>query len=116
MYIHYEVDSKTYSFETATQNNLYKIEIAIDIIMLIEICLNFIKYTRAHKDFKSISKAYLEGCFIFDFLATVPCLFFFNEEFPAYWLKVFRFIHLFRLTIPLNYFMHWALKKYSKER
>jgi len=106
----------SYTFDTKTQNILYKIELAIDIIQTIEIFLNFIKYSRAHKDFSSISSSYLQGYFIFDFIGTIPCLLFYNEQWPFYWLKVFRFIHIFRLTIPLKYFMHWALSKYSKKR
>jgi len=95
---------------------LYKIELAIDIIQTLEIFLNFIKYSRAHKDFSSISSNYLQGYFIFDFFGTIPCLVLYNEQWPYYWLKVFRFVHIFRLTIPLKYFMHWALSKYSKKR
>jgi hypothetical protein len=98
----------SYVFDTATQKTLYKIELAIDIIQTIEIFLNFIKY--------SISSSYLQGYFVFDFIGTIPCLLFYNEQWPYYWLKVFRFIHIFRLTIPLKYFMHWALSKYSKKR
>jgi len=109
-------ENGTYSFETTTQKTLYKIELAIDIIQTIEIFLNFIKYSRAHKDFSSISSSYLQGYFIFDFVGTIPCLLLYNEQWPYYWLKVFRFIHIFRLTIPLKYFMHWALSKYSKKR
>lgn len=48
-----------YEFNTTTQLTLYKIELAIDIIQMIEIFLNFIKYSRAHKDFSSISSSYL---------------------------------------------------------
>lgn len=97
-------------------DTLYKIELAIDIIWVIEVTINFVKYSRAHKDFSSISLNYLSGYFIFDFLGTIPCLIFFNEEYPYNWFKVFRFAHFFRLTIPLRYFMHWALSKYSKKR
>ena len=99
-----------------SQDTLYKIELAIDIIWVFEVAINFVKYSRAHKDFSSISINYLTGYFIFDFLGTIPCLIFFNEEYPYYWFKVFRFAHFFRLTIPLRYFMHWALSKYSKKR
>jgi hypothetical protein len=66
-------------FTGSTQNTLYKIELAIDIIQTIEIFLNFIKYSRAHKDFSSISSSYLQGYFIFDFIGTIPCLLFYNE-------------------------------------
>lgn len=98
------------------QDTLYKIELAIDIIWVFEIVINFVKYSRAHKDFTSISLNYLSGYFIFDFLGTIPCLIIFHQKFPYYWFKVFRFVHFFRLTIPLRYFMHWALSKYSKKR
>lgn len=100
----------------AVQENLYKIELSIDIIQVFEIVINFVKYSRAHKDFTSISLNYLTGYFVFDFIGTIPCLIFFNESWPYYWFKAFRFAHFFRLTIPLRYFMHWALSKYSKKR
>lgn len=47
----------------------------IDIIMFIEIMLNFVKKTRAHKELKTIGQNYLTGYFIFDVIATVPELF-----------------------------------------
>lgn len=46
-------------FKETSQQTLYKIELAIDIIQTIELFLNFIKYSRAHKDFSSISSSYL---------------------------------------------------------
>jgi len=36
-------------------NTLYKIELIIDIIYLLEIILNMLKKTRAHKDIESIA-------------------------------------------------------------
>ena len=63
---------------TTVQDTLYKIELAIDIIWVFELVINFVKYSRAHKDFTSISLNYLSGYFIFDFLGTVPCLIFFK--------------------------------------
>ncbi len=59
-----------------TQKTLRKIELAIDIIYMIEILLNFVKKTRAHKELKSISYNYITGYFIFDFLGTIPGFFY----------------------------------------
>jgi hypothetical protein len=59
-----------------TQKTLRKIELAIDIIYMIEILLNFVKKTRAHKELKSISYNYITGYFIFDVVATVPGFFY----------------------------------------
>jgi len=59
-----------------SQKTLQKIELAIDVIYMIEIVLNFVKKTRAHKDLKSISYNYVTGYFIFDLVATVPGLFY----------------------------------------
>ena len=57
------------------QKHLNKIEMAIDIIMFIDILLNFVKKTRAHKELKTIGINYLSGYFVFDVIATIPELF-----------------------------------------
>jgi hypothetical protein len=57
------------------QKTLVKIEMAIDIIFFIEILLNFVKKTRAHKELTSIGYNYLTGYFIFDVVSTLPELF-----------------------------------------
>ena len=62
-------------FVKDSQQNLNKIEMAIDIIMFIDILLNFVKKTRAHKELKTIGINYLSGYFIFDVVATIPELF-----------------------------------------
>jgi len=54
---------------------LVDIELAIDIIYLIEICLNFVKRTRAHKELSTIGYNYLTGYFVFDVISTLPELF-----------------------------------------
>lgn len=54
---------------------LKEIELAIDIIYFIEIILNFVKRTRAHKELSTIGYNYLTGFFIFDVVATLPELF-----------------------------------------
>lgn len=88
---------------------------AIDIIYFIEIVLNFVKKTRAHKELKTIGYNYIMGYFIFDVIATIPELFL-NEGMQFYWLKVFRMVHIYRLTIPLQLLLGCALQKYSKKR
>jgi hypothetical protein len=52
---------------------------------------------------------------MFDALATVPGLA--NQQsFDTYWLKLFRIVHLVRLTEPLLLLMKYLLKNYSKKR
>jgi hypothetical protein len=80
-----------------------------------EICLNFVKKTRAHKDVSSIGMNYLSGSFIFDLASTIFGLIA-NENFDVYWLKCFRIIHIYRLTQPLNIILGCILQKYSKKR
>lgn len=80
-----------------------------------EICLNFVKKTRAHKDLASIGMNYLTGSFIFDLASTIFGLLS-NESFNVYWLKCFRIIHIYRLTQPLNIVLSCILQKYSKKR
>lgn len=82
---------------------------------MIEILLNFVKKTRAHKDLYHICQNYLTGYFIFDVVATVPELFM-DESREYYALKIFRLVHFYRLTQPLNILLHCALQKYSKKR
>lgn len=106
---------KNCTAEEPHQKTLVKIELAIDIIFFVEILLNFVKKTRAHKELTSIGYNYLTGYFIFDVAATLPELFM-NENIRFYWLKLFRLIHVPRLTQPLNILLHCVLQKYSKKR
>lgn len=100
--------------ESQSQQTLYKIELAIDIIYFIEICLNFVKKTRAHKDIAAISMNYITGSSFFDLVSTLGILS--NENFSVYWFKCFRIIHIYRLTQPLNIILGCVLQKYSKKR
>ena len=77
--------------------------------------LNFVKKTRAHKELPQIAYNYLSFYFIFDVIATVPGLFT-SEGLEWYFLKVFRMIHVDRLTQPLYLLFGCALQKYSKKR
>lgn len=79
--------------------HLQKIELVIDVIYFIEICFNFLKKTPTHKDLKTISKNYLLGYFTFDAVSTIPLLII-KESGYHYYLKVFRMIHIDRLTVP----------------
>ena len=94
---------------------LYNIELIIDIIYFIEIILNMLKKTRAHKEIEAIAWNYLTGYFIFDAIGTIPCLVM-GEKFQYYWLKAFRIIQIYRLTQPLQLALGCALQKYSKKR
>jgi len=55
-----------------TDQTLSRIEMVIDIIYLVEIILNMLKKTRAHKDIESIAWNYLMGYFVFDVAGTIP--------------------------------------------
>jgi hypothetical protein len=102
--------------DDSTQRNLINIELAIDIFFTIEICFCFIKATLTHDEFKKIAHNYLTGYFLFDVVATLPNLLFLNEGRQFYWLKVFRFVHIYRLHSPLVLLMKCLLSKYSKKR
>jgi len=94
---------------------LRKIELAFDIIFFIEILMNFVKRSRAYYTLPLIAHNYLLGQFIFDVVATLPCLFM-GETIDYYILKFFRIIHVTRLTQPLQVILGCALQKYSKKR
>ena len=79
---------------------LYEIDLIFDIIFFIEIILNFVKRSRAHRELKQIANNYLLGYFIFDVVGTMPCLFT-NESITFYYLKLFRIVHVTRLNEPL---------------
>lgn len=61
-------------FVESYQKSLRNIEIVIDILIFIDILMNFFKKTRAHKELKTIGLNYLTGYFIFDIIATLPGL------------------------------------------
>lgn len=99
-----------------SQKNLNSIERVLDIIFLIEILLNFLKRTMANKDLRTIATNYVFGTFIFDVIATVPNLIFLDEGLPYFYLKLFRLVHFFRITEPLQFALGILLHKYSKKR
>ena len=75
--------------------------------------MNFFKMNRAHTSVYSIAKSY-KFYFIFDLISIIPL--FDGEHYRLYALKLFRFIHLYRLYIPLELFLGIVLSKYSKKR
>lgn len=91
------------------------IELAIDIVYFIEILLNFVKKTRAHKELDTISYNYITGHFIFDAAATLPGMFL-GESIRYYKFKLFRLVHVGRVTLPQQYVLQFLLQKYSKKR
>jgi len=80
------------------------IELFIDVVYLIEIVLNFFKYSIAQHNLYLIATNYVQFYFVFDVLATIPGLWT-AESFDYYWLKTFKFIHLYRLIWPLELLM-----------
>jgi hypothetical protein len=97
------------------EDTLYKIELAFDIFFLIEIILNFFKRSRTEPTLQLIAQNYLVGFFFFDVIATCPCLFM-GEPSQYYYLKLFRMVHVLRITAPLKLVLGCALQKYSKKR
>ena len=94
--------------EKIQQPTLLKIELIIDIIYLMEIILNMLKKTRAHKEIENIAQNYIFGYFFFDVAGTVPELIM-GEPMSYYALKVFRMAHVYRLTQPLQLLLGCAL-------
>jgi len=90
-------------------------EYVIDIIYCMEIALNFFKWSNAYNDIQKIAIKYIKGYFFIDVIATFSGLYW-KQHIDYYWLKMFRLFHLYRLTQPLNYFMMFLLKSYSKKR
>lgn len=77
------------------------IEFTIDVIYTLEILLNFLKKTRANKDLKSIGMNYMLGYFAFDAISTIPHFFLKDKLVGKYYiLKLFRMVHIDRLTVP----------------
>jgi len=113
------IDPATGEFEYSTYNrssdNLYNIELVIDIIFCVEILLNFLKKEGVYKSIKSIGWKYLTSYFIWDIVPTVVCLVN-NEHIDVYWVKLFRLVHLKRMIIPLNLLLIYPLSSFSKKR
>lgn len=105
VYQYYDEEKGAYYTDpnTPSQEKLLSLEQAFDIIYVLEILLNFIKRTRAHKDLAAISDNYIKTYFVFDVVATVPCLLNVDgsENFSLYFLKCFRIVHFFRISRPL---------------
>lgn len=91
------------------------IELGIDIVYTIEIVLNFLKKTMAHKDLNTISRNYLLGYFAFDTISTIPMMML-KERGEFYFLKTFRMVHIDRLTLPQQLILNIILSKLSKKR
>ena len=86
--------------ESVKNDTLYKIELIIDIIWVLEILMNFVKKTRLEKTIQEIAMKYLQGFFLIDVLATFPPLIS-NEYIRLHIFKLIRISHLDRLTEPL---------------
>lgn len=107
-------NGETASQRTTSQKNLKTIEVILDVVYLFEIILNFFKKTRAHTTITQIAKSYIKFYFIFDVLSIIPL--FEGESFELYYLKCLRFVHLYRLYVPLELLLGVVLANYSKKR
>ena len=92
------------------------IEMVIDVFLLVDIIMNFLKKDRAHRELSDIAIDYAKGTFIFDAIATCPNLLVWDENFKYYWLKIFRIVHIFRFTEPLELILSFVLRSKSKKR
>ena len=72
---------------------MYRIELIIDIFMLLDIILSFFKATPTEKSLGVIAKRYVQGFFIFDVFGTIPELIN-NEGRKYYFFKIARLIHI----------------------
>ena len=97
------MEDGSYITEPGTrQETLRSIELFIDIFMTMDIIANFFKWTRGNKTLGAIAEAYIKsGVFFFDVIATLPNMFM-GEGIQHYGLKVFRIVHFFRITQPLE--------------
>ena len=110
-------DPKTGEYDTFDKNSerLYKIELVIDIIICIDIVLNFLKKSIAATRLSTIAKNYLSSYFIFDIAPVIICLSQ-NESIHVYGFKLIRLVHLKRLIDPLNLMLIYPLSSFSKKR
>lgn len=108
--------SGVYGAVEDNQRTLKSIELAIDIIYSIEIILCFVKKTIGRRELRQIVTNYLRTYFIFDLIGTVPEMVLFDEGINFYPLKLFRFVHVYRLHKPFSLLMKRLLSKYSKKR
>lgn len=102
-------------FKTNLQKNMYRIELIIDIFMLLDIVMSFFKQTQTERELEVIAKHYLKGFFAFDFIGTVPELIM-KEQAEYYFLKLARLIHIQKVTVMLDLILRIILKRYSKNR
>ena len=71
-----------------------------DISWCIEILLSFFVASPNNRSFKTISKAYLKGNFVFDVVATIPPMVT-NQDNPSInLLKFLRFVHIGEMFTP----------------
>lgn len=86
-----------------------------DIIYTLDIVLNFVKRTRAHKTIPLIGWNYIYNFFIFDVVSVIPL---FNpngsENLSFYFLKVFKIARVDRIAVPHRLLLGIALQKMSK--
>jgi hypothetical protein len=69
----------------------------------------------AYDEIYEIAINYLKGYFVFDVLATIPCLFS-GENRDLYPFKVIRIVHFGRISDPIYLILGFVLSKYSKKR
>ena len=74
----------------------------IDIAWCLYIILCFLVASKNNQNFSAISKSYLKGYFIFDFLATVPPMLTKQQNQIVNLLKLLRFVHLKEMFIPFK--------------
>ena len=84
------------------QNQLMWLVWLNDISWCVEILLSFVVASPNNRTFSQISKAYLRGFFVFDFLATVPSMFTLQTNSRVNLLKFLRFSHIGEMFFPFQ--------------
>ena len=75
---------------------------AIDIAWCLQILICFFVASSNNRNFKSTSKSYLRGYFIFDVVATVPSMITMQQNASVNLLKFLRFVHVGEMFIPFK--------------
>jgi hypothetical protein len=78
-------------------------------MFVFEIIINLVKRTRSRETLKAIIIYYITNNFLFDVASTFPTLVYYNQNFKTYWLKLFRIVHIVRLTQPFELLLGFIL-------
>ena len=83
-----------------------------DVSWSLEICINFIKASKKHRDFKSVSLNYITGFFFLDIVATIPPMILKEKNKKVNLLKLIRLFHIKDALKPF----HFLVARFSSSR